>query len=193
MSTQISKQFVNSKQFDQEIETESEKFQRVEAETPNCNSLRESEKFIPFMSVVDYNNPPPFTFSSSASSVFGDHHAYNALFAGTGPYFQSQSIPGSWWAVKFSTEVVLSAYRIRCEPRWPAPRGWDLELSMDGIGWVVVDRRRDVGDDGYDRFMGLISERECRHARIRMVGKNSFGKDSLMIQEINFMGKARTK
>jgi hypothetical protein len=142
--------------------------------------------------MTDHFKLPPCTLRASASSVFRDNHPNNALLIGEG-YFLSQSIPGSWWAAAFGSEVVLSAYRMSCPSRWPAPRGWDFEVSMDGIGWMVVDRRRDVADDGRREFLEITTERECRHARIRMVAKNYFGHDCLMIHEIDFRGKARVK
>jgi hypothetical protein len=155
---------------------------------------QEPAKSITFESLVEHFASLSIPLTASASSVYDDEYkAENALAKGPAKYFWSKDVPGSWWAVDFGIEVILEGYRMPLPSGYCyAALGWDFEISGDGVCWTISDSRREVPEDGRADLFPLRPECACRHARVRLVGKNFHGNDRLWIPEADFKGRMQT-
>jgi hypothetical protein len=130
----------------------------------------------------------------SCSSCFSDRHAArNAVELDDDSIFNSKGLPNQWIAFDFKSRMVVPTHYTFRSGSWKGnnPSSWVLEGSNDGDRWEELDRQ--VGNDdlvqkGVVRTYEVNSPQKCRHLRIRQIGKNHNGFDTLVLSGLEVFG-----
>jgi hypothetical protein len=125
----------------------------------------------------------------TSSSVVRLHCApQNAADLTSDSAFVSKNEPGSWICWDFGeTRVRPANYTIRAFYL----KSWDLEGSLDGSSWTVIDRRSDTQDfkGGWVTASFPVSNQvECRFIRLTQTAERHRGNNYLGVRAVEFFG-----
>ena len=103
--------------------------------------------------------------------------------------FLSDNQPDQWLSINFQHKVLISSYLFKFPTGIDAPSNFDIETSLDGINWNVVDSKRNVDLRGNDNQIQLSKSSICYYIRIKNIGKNIYNNDVLRLYYLEFYGK----
>ena len=123
----------------------------------------------------------------------------------TDDYWSSTDMPDSWIMIDFKEyEIIPSSYTIKTATnlkynhdkddddaeKTPSLTSWNLEGSVDGNRWSLLDERRNSQNKfGYKNQYRIDQKMRCRFIRIKQIDKNLAGTFSMCIQNIEFFGE----
>jgi hypothetical protein len=103
--------------------------------------------------------------------------------------FRSKNEPGQWICWDFhEMRVHPTHYTIRS---WGL-KSWKIESSLDGVAWIVIDRKVNYGYfktlSWQTASFAVWNSAECRFIRLTQTGKNQNGKDDLSLRAFEVFG-----
>ena len=116
-------------------------------------------------------------------------------------WFVTRNQPDSWIEVDFKkARVNVSGYSIRGNRNNDHnPESWVIEGSNDNLSWTNIDEIRGYKFDSHTHVgvfeipAGRRSDQYFRYIRLRQVDLNSSNEDYLVLTNLEFFGKIRTK
>jgi len=136
--------------------------------------------------------------SVTASATYSDnpdHAAKNAADLEADSFWHSKNEPCQWLCYDFKERRVQpAAYSMKSDNSsagYHHPKSWVVEVSNDGLGWSVVDRREDNSDLNGARvtkaFVVDVSG-AFRMIRVRQTGKTYHGSDYVALTGFEVFG-----
>lgn len=115
-------------------------------------------------------------------------------------FWSSTDMPNSWIMIDFKEyEIIPSLYTIKTiiplnydDEKTPSLISWDLEGSIDGSRWTLLDKRRNISPNfkiGNKNQYKIDQIMRCRYIRLTQIGKNNADDFTLNIQNIEFFGE----
>jgi hypothetical protein len=129
----------------------------------------------------------------TASSVSNPRYSpANAADLTSGSYFYSKGQENQWICYEFCKATVrLKKYAIRSYWGDCHPKSWVVEISSDGSDWKEVDRQdgnKDLNAKNAVKSFSVRKAERFRFVRLRQIGKNHRGNDSLAISALEIFG-----
>jgi hypothetical protein len=110
--------------------------------------------------------------------------------------FVSANTANQWLCYDFKNRRVLpSYYTLRSnfdgQPNWSNPKSWVVEISDDGVEWVMVDVQQNtccLNDRNVVASFPIRGGKECRMVRLRQTDLNHSGTHFLVMSSFEVFG-----
>jgi hypothetical protein len=135
----------------------------------------------------------------TASGYWKDHYPHCAADLLGNSYFESDTAPNQWICYDFRVmRIRPTHYSLRSQYNGALngfhPKSWVVEASVDGQGWTEIDRRLDtdaINGKNVTATFACSTLRETRMVRLRQIGKNWTGNNTLLFSSLEIFGALR--